>query len=229
MKVSLIILSLNEGSNLIRLIGEISDELNGKEFEVIVVEDGIDSNCLNSLDILKSYKNVHVIKRALPNGLAGATGYGLSRADGDILIVLDGDGTHDPINIQTLVEKASANCIAVASRFKPKWIVKNSFQHNASLIFNFFIAKYLKTGVNDNLGGFYALPKSAALDLLGENVFIGHGDYFIRLIIAARRLKFEIVEVPVIFRARYSGTPTKSRLWMVRKYMSTILEVKNLM
>jgi hypothetical protein len=95
-------------------------------------------------------------------------------------------------------------------------------------MFNFFVTKYLKTGLNDNLGGYYALYRKVAIDLIKEDVFIGHGDYFIRLILAARKLKFEIVEIPVVFRARYSGVPTKSRFWMLRKYLVTIFELKKL-
>jgi glycosyltransferase involved in cell wall biosynthesis len=168
------------------------------------------------------------MQRALPNGLAGATEYGLLRAKGDFLIILDGDGTHNPADIQKLLEKVSTNCIAVASRYKSRLIIKNSFQEYFSSMFNFFVTKYLKTGLNDNLGGYYALYRKVAIDLIKEDVFIGHGDYFIRLILAARKLKFEIVEIPVVFRARYSGVPTKSRFWMLRKYLVTIFELKKL-
>ena len=227
MKVSIIILSLNEGRNLVRLFEEISKELVSIEFEIIIVEDGTDVDCLHSLSILKNYKNVLVLQRALPNGLAGATGDGLSEAKGDIFVVLDGDGTHDPRNIHELVAIASSHRIGVASRFKSKWAIRNSFQYHASRIFNFFITKYLKTGIDDNLGGYYALPKQAAEDLLNENVFIGHGDYFVRLIFAARELGFEVKEIPAVFRIRYSGDPTKSRFWMLRKYLATIFELKN--
>ena len=103
----------------------------------------------------------------------------------------------------------------------------HAFQSWTSKAFNFFISKYLKTGVKDNLGGFFAIHAETVSSLNAENIFQGHGDYFIRLILEAKKNKYDLIEIPTVYRLRFSGKPTRSRLWMLKNYLETIRELKN--
>ena len=227
MQVSILLLSLNEGSNLVRLCQEIQEAMFDSDFEIIIVEDGTNEELFSSLESLAAHSNINVIKRKTPNGLAGAISTGISFTKGQNIVVLDGDGTHDPFSIPALLREIQDRKIVIASRFIKGGKMIHPLHRQTSKLFNYFISKYLKTGVRDNLGGFFALHSKTAKVFTEEDVFIGHGDYFIRLILEARSKQYEIVEIPTIYRLRFSGEPARSRLWMVKIYLKTIWELKN--
>jgi dolichol-phosphate mannosyltransferase len=227
MQVSILLISLNEGSNLVRLCQEIQEAMFETDFEILIVEDGAKDESLKFLENLAAKSNTHVIKRKTPNGLAGAIKTGIAFAKGKNIIVLDGDGTHDPLFIPALLQEIQDHEIVIASRFIKGGMMIHPLHRQTSKLFNIFISKFLNTGVSDNLGGFFALQSKAAKALAEENVFIGHGDYFIRLVLMARIKQYNIIEIPTVYRLRFSGKPSRSRLWMVKIYLKTIWELKN--
>jgi len=225
--ISIILLSLNEGKNLIQLCDEISKVMLDDEFEIIIVEDGSDLELLKSVQTFAINKRIKILHRDAPNGLAGAILSGLQLVEGRQIVVLDGDGTHDPACIPSLIAGANGEKFVIASRFTEGGDMMHPWQRITSKAFNQFVMKFLNTGVRDNLGGFFSIPTSVALKFANNDVFSGHGDYFLRMILEARKIKYEIIEVPSVFRPRFSGKPTHSRLWMFRKYLKTVLKLKN--
>lgn len=226
MKISVIVLSLNEGLNIVHLCDEIHNSMSSYDYEIIIVEDGSDMELSNLVKNLIGTSNVNIINRDLPNGLAGALITGINHSSGERIVVLDADGTHDPAYIPKLLDVVDIKKIVIASRFKKGGKMQHPLQRYTSLVFNLFIRNYLKTGVKDNLGGYFAMPRTAAHIFIKENALRGHGDYFIRLILEARKIDCEIIEVPSIYRLRFSGKPTRSRFWMLKKYLKTIFELK---
>ena len=58
-KISVVIPTFNEENNIVTLINEIIDELNNKDYEIIIVDDGsTDATVSNILDKFKDHKNI---------------------------------------------------------------------------------------------------------------------------------------------------------------------------
>jgi len=74
----------------------------------------------------------------------------------------------------------------------------------------------LRTQVQDNLSGYFAMRRSDLLRLPANAIFFGYGDYYFRLLWHARRAGLRIVEVPVFYRSREGGsskTPLLRTTW----------------
>ena len=120
----------NEGLN----IGELIDKwhaqqkaLADKNYELIIV--GIDDCSTDNtkqviMEKSEEYDNVvlrvHAVNKGLCGGLNTAIGYFLEHgAPGDLLALMDGDNTHDPVYVQEMVDKLTAegkDCV-IASRY----------------------------------------------------------------------------------------------------------------
>jgi GT2 family glycosyltransferase len=75
--------------------------------EVIVVDDGSDDNTAHS--VLRKYPRHIVVRLPSKHGFAAAANHGLSRASGDVLLLLDNDTEVDPTAIGAILEAFAAN------------------------------------------------------------------------------------------------------------------------
>jgi len=91
-----------------------------------------------------------------------------------------------------------------------------------SFFFNIFITFLLKTGVKDNLGGYFLVKKKKIKESINKKIFYGYGDYFIRLIFFLKKKKIKIKEIPTIFKKRKYGL-SKSRF--IKLFFSYLFEV----
>jgi GT2 family glycosyltransferase len=81
--------------------------------EVIVVDDGSDDNTAHS--VLRKYPRHIVVRLPLKRGFAAAANHGLSRASGDVLLLLDPETEVDPAAIGAILEAFEAkNDLGVA-------------------------------------------------------------------------------------------------------------------
>jgi len=74
--------------------------------EVIVVDDGSDDNTAHS--VLRKYPRHIVVRLPSKRGFAAAANHGLSRASGDVLLLLDNDTEVDPSAIGALINAFEA-------------------------------------------------------------------------------------------------------------------------
>lgn len=86
-KVSIIIISKNEGHNLKQTIDHISLHKTDIPYEIIVIDDGSDDHSINILEA-GDYKNIRVI-RTEGIGPSGARNLGVKAAGGEMLVFLD--------------------------------------------------------------------------------------------------------------------------------------------
>ncbi len=75
--------------------------------EVIVVDDGSDDNTAHS--VLRKYPRHIVVRLPSKQGFTAAANHGLSRASGDLLLLLDNDTEVDPSAIGAIVNAFEAN------------------------------------------------------------------------------------------------------------------------
>jgi dolichol-phosphate mannosyltransferase len=122
--VSVVICTLNEAASIGRVLGAMRSALdaglNGRSFELIVVDDSADEA---TGDVVRGVAlddgRVRLIRRRGQRGLASAAIAGWDASRGEILGIMDGDGQHDPRMLSRLVEHLGVADVAVGSRYLP--------------------------------------------------------------------------------------------------------------
>jgi len=108
MELSVVIPVYNEEENVEPLVGEIELALLalGKSYEIVIVDDGSkDGTFLKLKQLHKRLKQLKVIGLRRNFGQTAALAAGLAHAQGDVVILMDGDGQNDPADIPALLGK----------------------------------------------------------------------------------------------------------------------------
>jgi glycosyltransferase involved in cell wall biosynthesis len=108
MDLSIVIPVFNEEENVEPLISEIEAALNSLSrcYEIVVVDDGSRDSTFQVLaKIYRADPHLRVIKLKRNFGQTAALAAGLAHATGEIIVMLDGDGQNDPVDIPALVAK----------------------------------------------------------------------------------------------------------------------------
>jgi glycosyltransferase involved in cell wall biosynthesis len=104
--ISIVVPCKNEAENLPALLGEIGAAMSGREFEVIVVDDGSTDNTGEVLrrEAASRAFPVRHIRHDRSSGQSLALRSGAFAARGSIIATIDGDGQNDPTAIPLLVD-----------------------------------------------------------------------------------------------------------------------------
>src|SRR5262245_16255945 len=106
MELSVVIPVYNEEESIEPLMREISSVLNplGKSYEIVGVDDGSKDGTFSVLrKILCMLPMVKTVRLKRNFGQTAALAAGLAYADGDIIVLMDGDGQNDPADIPVLI------------------------------------------------------------------------------------------------------------------------------
>jgi glycosyltransferase involved in cell wall biosynthesis len=124
MELSVVIPVYNEEENVQPLICEIRGALKplGKSYEIVVVDDGSGDGTFAALARLHDQQDCLKIVRLKRNfGQTAAMAAGLAHAQGEIIILMDGDAQNDPADIPALLAKISeGNDLVAGWRFNRK-------------------------------------------------------------------------------------------------------------
>lgn len=207
MDISVVIPVLNEAGSLPGLLPHLGSFLESMNvtFEVIVVDGGSTDG---TLDVARGAGATVLIQRE--TGFGAAIREGIGRAHGQYVITMDGDGSHDPKYIPSLVEAAGSADIVIASRYVPGGGAICSWFRNAlSRILNWGLRNFLSLPIRDISGGFRLYRKS----IFDEVQFSGK-DFSIQAEIAAKAHTrgFTITEIPFEYHPRAHGI-SKARIW----------------
>ena len=100
-EISVIIPTYNESENIIGLIDEVQSQLEGYDYEIIVVDDNSpDGTHLKVKDYAKNNPEVSCINRTWKKGLSSAVVEGVALSTKRYISVMDGDGQHDPKDLK---------------------------------------------------------------------------------------------------------------------------------
>lgn len=120
-KVSVIIPLYNEETGIRKLLDRVVELKYHEKYEVIVVNDGSTDN---SLEVIKEYP-VKVLSHSVNKGYGAALKTGIRRATGDLIVMLDSDGQHDPQHVPTVVEMLKDHDMVIGTRGKDSYTVKS--------------------------------------------------------------------------------------------------------
>ncbi|MFT4303773.1 MAG: glycosyltransferase family 2 protein [Candidatus Woesearchaeota archaeon] len=193
---SVVVPVYNEEGNITFLDNEIKQVMNklGK-YEIIYVNDNSSDDSLNEL---KTLKNVKIITLNRNYGQATALDAGFKEAKGKIVISLDGDGQNDPSDIPRLLAKMKAENLDVVAGWRKRRSDRNGIKV-LTRISRMIRRVLIRDNVHDTGCTLRVYTKEAvkSLDLQGE---------MHRYVLALLRWKgFKIGELIVNDRARKFG------------------------
>lgn len=209
MELTVIVPTFNEGPNVAELLRRLGASLDGRDFEVLFVDDSTD----DTPDIIRVVSGtvdfpVRLIRRDAPvAGLGGAVLEGLRAADSRWCLVMDGDLQHPPEDIPRMLDRAAAGDvdIVVASRYVAGGTAgglanatRTAVSRASTALTKSMFPRKLH-GTTDPMTGFFLVDRDA-LDL---DALRPRGFKILLEILARRQLR--IGEVPFAFATRYAG------------------------
>ena len=230
MNVSIILPTYNERHNIVDLIdaieAEVVPKVNG--VQIVVVDDNSPDGTADAVrqraqNHTQARIDLHV--RIEERGLASAIKYGLQRCEGDVVIIMDTDFNHDPKMIPQMIDLLKYYDIIIGSRFVVGGGMEEEMRYKLSFLYNLFIRVTIRTQIQDNLSGFFAMRRDKLMVLNLDRIFRGYGEYFIRLLYVAWRRNYKMLEVPTFYLLRRHGQ-SKSRFYhMLRDYTMCVLSL----
>ena len=206
--ISIIIPTLNEAENIAPLLERLL-RCEPPADEIIFVDDGSTDGTRDRIRAFAGQATVRLIAREAPAfGLSGAVIAGARAATGDWLVVMDADLSHPPEKIGELLRpllEGRADMV-IGSRYvkggsTPGWpLWRKVLSRIAAGV------AYPITGVQDSMGGFFAMPRKLLLELTPAAT--GFKIAFEALAHGGRNLR--VVEVPIVFRDRTRGASKMS-------------------
>jgi len=204
--VSVVIPTLNEAGNIRETVTTIHKEVtNPKE---IIIVDGNSTD--GTKEIVKDMKFCRlIIEPRRGYGLALRTG--IKHAKGDVVVMVDGDGTYEVGHINLLLDALIKNnaelCQATRMYDLRKAMGFTNFVANKiiTFCFDFFYGQFL----SDTQSGFRAISRSAL-----EKVELYEDDmsFATEMLVQFAKKDFKMVEVPSSYKSRKYGNPKMRRI-----------------
>lgn len=230
MKVSVILPTYNEKDNIGDLIRALQECLvpPGGAGEIIVVDDNSPDGTAAVVQSLQALPGIQVIcyVRTSERGLASAIRYGIERAAGDRIVVMDTDFNHDPCLIPQMVQELDRYDVVIGSRYIKNGGMEDRVRSLLSGMYNIFLRVFLGMPTSDNLSGFFAIRKECLEPMNKDVIFTGYGEYFMRLLYAARRRGYRLHEIPVFYKLRQHGSSKSQFGHMLHDYTLCALALR---
>lgn len=219
LKVSLLIPTLNEEGCIGRVLKEVPREV----VDEIVIIDGHskDRTEAEAKEQLRP-EDKFIVQKG--KGYGGAFLEGFEAATGDVLIMMDADGSHNPADIPKLVEKVRRGGeYVMASRYASgghseddtiiRWFGNRMFTLMTNMVHG--------TRVTDSLYLFTAITRAGLKKLkLTSPGF----EFCTEIVVKAHRAGLKFDEVPAVERARYAGKSKVNAFWHGLKILRMILK-----
>jgi dolichol-phosphate mannosyltransferase len=193
---------------------------------VLVVDDSSPDGTGRAVEEFAGTGRVHLLSRPEKKGLGQAYVAGFAWAlerDYDPIVQMDADFSHDPAKVPELTAALRTCDFAIGSRYCSGVNVVN--WPLSRLLLSYFANAYtrLVTGmpVTDATGGFKAFRREALQRLRLEAIRSDGYSFQIEVTYKLLRAGCSVVEVPIIFVDRHSGTSKMTRsivweaVWMV--------------
>jgi glycosyltransferase involved in cell wall biosynthesis len=208
--VSIVIPTLNEAGNILETVATIHDCLSYPK-EIIVV-DGNSTD--GTQEVVKSTGFCRLIIEPR-RGYGRALKTGMNNAKGNVIVMVDGDGTYEVKHIERMLDKMveeDADMVLASRMYDPnKAMGFFNFVGNKiiTFCFDFLYSQYL----SDTQSGFRAISHESI-----NNVKLVEGDmaFATEMLIKFTKKNYKIVEVKSTYKIRKYGKPK------LQKFKSTI-------
>ena len=202
MKICIIIPTLNEEKNILKIIKKIKNKIDKRPIDILFIDDNSEDNTQEIIEKLKKKnKNLKYIFRKKKMGIGSAHKEGFKFAykrKYDLIITMDCDGTHDPKYFDRMINAALSYDYILTSRFKKKnLLIDWPFSRKLLTHIRHFLVKIFLKINYDASGAFrcFYTSKVKLRDLLLPN----NNDYayFWELTYILNKKEYSIYEIPV--------------------------------
>ena len=164
--LSIVIPVFNEAENIPILFDEININCLGQEYEVIFVDDGSDDGTLEQIEIIVNNNDRYrCISFSRNFGHQNALMAGMEHANGDLIIIMDGDLQHPTALIPTMLTHLNNGYDLVQTKRKKTENI-NSSKRILTAIFYKFINGISDTKMEANVADFKAFNRKVLNSIL---------------------------------------------------------------
>lgn len=197
---TIIIPILNEGKNIIKIIGLIKKTLNKKKYEVIFCDDNSSDDTLKILN-KNSKKNIRYLIHYGRNDLYQSAIMGIKKSLYDNIIIMDGDMQHHPRYLNKIIKlfEIKNSDLVIACRNFDKQVGLSLLRKISSIIIIKISKLMLKIKTDDPMSGFFLFKKKLFTN--NEKKIYGKG-FKILLDLLSLNRNCSITDFKIIFRRR---------------------------
>lgn len=228
MNILIAIPTLNEAGN----IGKIINSIRALPFpsKIMIIDDGSDDGTVDEISEAMVGKNdLWLIQRGRRLGIGSAHKQALTMGISsgfDVLVTLDGDGTHDPRYIESIINALKVNDIAIASRFLQASSIRDWPFFRVVLTYLSHWVTRIGLGIPyDCSSGFRAYRlkdfSTADIQIIKENGY----DFFYSSAFRMHKIGKCIGEVPIVLGPRNFGSSKMSLSLAIISIMRLALEI----
>lgn len=224
MKVLIIIPAYNEADGISKLIDNLKE--NYAQYDYVIINDGSKDHTKK----LCKEKDYNVLNLPINLGIGGAvqTGYKYAREnDYDIAVQIDGDGQHNPMYIEDMIEQMTQEDadVVIGSRFINKEGFQSSAARRAGInMLSALIKVCTGRRIYDVTSG-YRLVNKRFISIFADDYSRDYPEP--EAIVTAVMWGGKIVETPVVMNERESGTSSinfrKSFYYMIKVTLAIII------
>jgi glycosyltransferase involved in cell wall biosynthesis len=225
MRILAIIPAYNEAGSIARVI--LSIKQHQPDMDIVVINDGSSDD---TAAVARRTGLAIVINLPVNLGIGGAVQTGYLYADRygyDIAVQIDGDGQHDPAELERILEpirRGEAEC-CIGSRFAERQGYRSTAVRRVGIhFFSWMIRGMTGRRMTDPTSGFRAVGRN------GIHLFAGYypDDYpEVEAIVFLLRKGYKVLETPVKMRERATGqssiTPFKSLYYMIKVSLAVVM------
>ncbi|MFW9988880.1 MAG: glycosyltransferase family 2 protein [Candidatus Odinarchaeota archaeon] len=154
--VSIILPAYNEEISIRQILENLPID---ESIEIIVIDDNSTDNSVREIEIVKKKKQIQLLKHKKNIGYGGAVITGIIHAKGDVIVTMDTDGQHNPLDMLSLIkpvfeEKAE---LTISSRYLGKNYYKLPLKTRlGEAIIEKFLTVFFGKRIMNNQNGFRA-------------------------------------------------------------------------
>jgi len=225
-RVLIIVPAMNEAASIADVVGEIRGELPGTD--ILVVDDGsTDDTARIACDA-----GAKVLRLPYNLGVGGAMRLGYRYAkvhDYEAAVQVDADGQHDPRYVPKLIDGLQDASLVIGARFAGEGDYQVGGPRRwAMAALAFVLSKMAKEWLTDTTSGFRACDR-ALIELFAEWYPVEYLGDTVEVVVRVIRLGYQVKQVPVAMRQRFSGMPSKSPakalIYLSRAFFSLVLAI----
>jgi len=195
----------NERDNIEPLIGRISQALKDERYEVIVVDDNSpDGTAQTVAEIAARDRHVRLLKRQGKLGLGSAVLDGVRASQGNYIVMMDADLSHQPEDLRKLIDVAERSDIVIGSRYVDGgeikgWTLRRKIISKGAVLLSRWL---LALPVKDTTSGFALFRRELLMEL--EEKLNSQG-FKLLLEVLVKSPQSRVTEVPITFVNRTKG------------------------
>jgi dolichol-phosphate mannosyltransferase len=217
MRATVCLPTYDERANLERMLRALGEVLREGDRVLVIDDNSPDGTGEIADELAGELSFVSVLHRAQKEGLGPAYLAGFRHAldDGaELVLEMDCDFSHDPKDVPRLIAAVEGGAdIAIGSRYVAggrvgDWgVARRAISRGGSL----YTALFLRMGVKDPTAGFKCIRRRVLEAIDSETISSKGYAFQIETTYRAKQAGFRIVEIPITFDDRVSGTSKMNR------------------